>query len=62
MGEAKGAEQNAINVSVFGVSDMGRVRKNNEDNFVVCDLTTGEVGLTLHFATTRWGIAVRCLW
>jgi len=25
------------------MSDMGRVRKNNEDNFVVCDLTTGEV-------------------
>lgn len=24
---------------------MGRVRKNNEDNFVVCNLTTGEVGL-----------------
>ena len=46
MGEAKGAEQNAINVRVFGVSDMGRVRKNNEDNFVICNLTTGEVGLT----------------
>lgn len=46
MGEATGGEQNAINVSVFGMSDMGRVRKNNEDNFVVCDLTTGEVGLT----------------
>ena len=46
MGEATGAEQDAINVSVFGVSDRGRVRKNNEDNFVVCDLTTGEVGLT----------------
>jgi protein phosphatase len=28
------------------MSDMGRVRKNNEDNFVVCNLTTGEVGLT----------------
>ena len=46
MDEAKGAEQNAINVRAFGVSDMGRVRKNNEDNFVVCNLTTGEVGLT----------------
>ncbi|MGA2609576.1 MAG: protein phosphatase 2C domain-containing protein [Terriglobia bacterium] len=44
--EAKAAEQNAINVRAFGVSDMGRVRKNNEDNFVVCNLTTGEVGLT----------------
>jgi protein phosphatase len=46
LGEVTGAEQNAIIVRVLGVSDMGRVRKNNEDNFVVCDLTTGEVGLT----------------
>jgi protein phosphatase len=46
LGEGTGAEQKAINVKVFGVSDMGRVRKNNEDNFVVCNLTTGEVGLT----------------
>ena len=33
----------AIRVTLSGMSDMGRVRKNNEDNFVVCDLTTGEV-------------------
>ena len=46
MGAATGVEQNAINVQVFGMSDMGRVRKNNEDNFAVCNLTTGEVGLT----------------
>ena len=46
MGEATGVEQNAINVQVFGMSDMGLLRKNNEDNFVVCNLTTGEVGLT----------------
>jgi protein phosphatase len=46
LGEATGVEQNAINVQVFGMSDIGRVRKNNEDNFVVCNLTTGEVGLT----------------
>ena len=46
MGEVRGADQNAINVRVFGVSDTGRVRKNNEDNFVVCNLSTGEVGLT----------------
>ena len=45
MGEVRGADQNAINVRVFGVSDTGRVRKNNEDNFVVCNLSTGEVGL-----------------
>ena len=36
----------AIQVSVFGASDIGRVRKNNEDNFVVCDLTTGEVEMS----------------
>lgn len=46
MGEAAGADANAINVNVFGMSDMGRVRKNNEDNFVVCNLSTGEVSLT----------------
>ena len=45
MGEGTGVEQNVINVQVFGMSDMGRVRKNNEDNFVVCNLTTGEAGL-----------------
>ncbi len=28
------------------MSDTGRVRKNNEDNFAICNLTTGEVGLT----------------
>jgi protein phosphatase len=32
-----------INVSVFGLSDIGRVRRNNEDSFVVCDLGTGEM-------------------
>lgn len=46
MGEATGASSNPIQVSVFGTSDVGRVRKNNEDNFVVCNLTTGEVGMT----------------
>jgi len=39
------AESGAIQVDVFGASDVGRVRKNNEDNFVVCNLTTGEVGM-----------------
>jgi len=38
-------ETKAIHVTLFGMSDMGRVRKNNEDNFVVCNLTTGEVGV-----------------
>ena len=36
-------ESSAINVSVFALSDIGRVRKNNEDSFVVCDLSTGEM-------------------
>lgn len=44
--EASGTETTAIHVNVFGMSDMGRVRKNNEDNFVVCNLTTGDVSLT----------------
>ena len=44
--ETTGSEVKAIHVTLFGMSDMGRVRKNNEDNFVVCNLTTGEVGLT----------------
>jgi protein phosphatase len=43
---AKAAEENVIKVSAFGASDLGRVRKNNEDNFVIWNLTTGEVGLT----------------
>ena len=44
--ETTGSEVKAIHVTLFGMSDMGRVRKNNEDNFVVCNLTTGEVGIT----------------
>jgi len=39
-------ESNAIQVKVSALSDMGRVRKNNEDNFAVCNLTTGEAALT----------------
>lgn len=46
VGDAAGTEVNAINLVVFGMSDLGRVRKNNEDNFALCNLTTGEVGLT----------------
>jgi len=44
--ETTGSDVKAIHVTLFGMSDMGRVRKNNEDNFVVCNLTTGEVGVT----------------
>jgi protein phosphatase len=45
----------AIHVNVFGMSDMGRVRKNNEDNFVVCNLTTAEVSLTPALRNHRLG-------
>lgn len=31
-----------IETAVFGVSDIGLVRKNNEDNFVIFNLSTGE--------------------
>lgn len=48
-------DPNAINVSVFGMSDVGRVRKNNEDNFVVCNLTTGEASLTPALRDHRLG-------
>jgi PPM family protein phosphatase len=35
-------EVETIEVSFCGMTDVGRVRKNNEDNFVICDLTRGE--------------------
>jgi PPM family protein phosphatase len=44
--ETTGNDAKAIHVSMFALSDMGRVRKNNEDNFVICNLTTGEVGIS----------------
>ena len=44
--ETTGSDAKAIRVTLFGLSDMGRVRKNNEDNFVVCNLSTGEVGVS----------------
>ena len=46
MADTTGSVEKAIHVTLFGMSDMGRVRKNNEDNFVVCNLTTGEVGVS----------------
>ena len=46
MAETTGSGAKAIHVTLFGMSDMGRVRKNNEDNFVVCNLATGEVGVS----------------
>jgi protein phosphatase len=44
--EITGSDSKAIHVTMFAMSDMGRVRKNNEDNFVICNLTTGEVGIS----------------
>jgi serine/threonine protein phosphatase PrpC len=44
--ETTGNDPKVIHVRLYGMSDMGRVRKNNEDNFVICNLTTGEVGLS----------------
>ena len=55
MDEATGVIQNAIKVKVCGASDMGRIRKNNEDNFVVCNLTTGEVSRTSPFPALTLG-------
>lgn len=37
------------------MSDVGRVRKNNEDNFVVCNLTTGEATLTAALCSHELG-------
>ncbi len=50
-----GPEAEAVNVNVFGQSDMGRVRKNNEDNFVVCNLTTAQVELNASLRSHRLG-------
>ncbi len=55
MGEATGVGSDSIQVNVFGMSDMGRVRKNNEDNFVISNLSTGEVGLTPSLRAHRLG-------
>jgi PPM family protein phosphatase len=45
VGEPSESGQAVIRISAVGMSDMGRVRKNNEDNLVICDLTSGEVRL-----------------
>jgi protein phosphatase len=55
VGETTNAEGDAINVSVFGLSDLGRIRKNNEDSFAVCNLTTGEATLTHSLRNHRIG-------
>jgi PPM family protein phosphatase len=43
VGEPSESGVKEIRISAVGMSDMGRVRKNNEDNMVICDLTSGEV-------------------
>lgn len=42
MNQPPSEANSAINVTAFGLSDIGRVRKNNEDNFVIFNLSTGE--------------------
>lgn len=39
-------ETAAIELRAVGITNTGRVRKNNEDHFVVADLTTGNTQLT----------------
>jgi len=56
VGEATESGGGPIQVSVFGLSDMGRVRKNNEDNFVVCNLSTGEASLVPSLRSHRLGL------
>lgn len=56
MAEASRTENDAIQVSVYGMSDVGRVRKNNEDNYVVCNLTTGEASLSSSVRNHRLGL------
>ena len=55
VGQATGTDPEPIDVTVFGMTDVGRVRKNNEDNFAVWDLTTGEVGLPPSVRCQRLG-------
>jgi PPM family protein phosphatase len=40
--EPPAGEAPAVKVVAQGVTDQGRVRKNNEDNLAACDLSTGE--------------------
>ncbi len=55
VGETTTTESSGIHVDVFAMSDVGRVRRNNEDNFVVCNLSTGEVSLTPSLRRHRLG-------
>jgi len=42
---AAGNEVGSIQVGAFALSHLGRVRRNNEDSFTICDLTTGGLDL-----------------
>ena len=42
MGQLAGSDIAAIQMNAFGISDVGLVRKNNEDNLVIFDLSTGD--------------------
>lgn len=42
MDDSAARETTLIEVRAFGMSDLGRVRKNNEDNLAVCNLSTGD--------------------
>ena len=53
--EAKSGELSAIQFNAMGMSDMGRVRKNNEDNLVLRDLTTGAKGALAALFSHRIG-------
>ncbi len=55
MGEVAGPKMDSIQLKVFALSDMGRVRKNNEDSFVVCNLSTGDVGVASPVRTQDLG-------
>jgi PPM family protein phosphatase len=45
MPAASGPENGGIKISLRGLTDQGRVRKNNEDSLAACDLSSGDVRL-----------------
>jgi len=53
--EANSGDLSAIQFNALGMSDMGRVRKNNEDNLGLRDLTTGETASPPSLFTRRVG-------
>ena len=45
MKKSSRSESGPVKVEVFGLTHPGQVRKNNEDNFTVCNLSNGECSL-----------------